>query len=566
MPVGSNMEPNLLLYATYYHSLGMNVAPIEGCAERDHSYKVPARNSQWRQYHNERQSDSYILSKDWKSASGLGLITGYNQYRAIDIDNLYYETWFCQVMGLDAHEEYDIAWRHKSRVFLKDCLKLLGLPEDYPWIVNSGSGVGFHIIFKADDIDGFESDNTPYSPNPEQVVRDVECGLLRNFACMELSWNFFLVLPPSKSEDGITYEFINGALPTKMPLKVSTDSINNLLNYFCGSLQTCPFEYNGKKVNLSYIAKKVNINDHSFNFSTCVPVDDDFNWLEDCTSDDAKNTLSVKYIIGEKYNRNKARNLLENNECALAKLNLASLIACGYFDGVYSDVENLLNDLPLIEGIDFAYIEYVKELAEQNCTKEPYYLFFDTETIGLPRNYKAPVTDSDNWPRLIQLSWIVTDTDGKSISEKNALIRPNGFKIPLDVSKLTGITTEKALNEGFDITEVLMEFLSDFEKVNTIVGHNIDFDLNIVRAEFYRLKIKENLEAKPSVCTMKSSTDFCKLPGYYGYRFPKLQVLYKKLFGEEFNNAHNAASDVAATRRCFFELLKRGIIITKNQI
>ncbi len=32
------------------------------------------------------------------------------------------------------------------------------------------------------------------------------------------------------------------------------------------------------------------------------------------------------------------------------------------------------------------------------------YLFFDTETTGLPRNWHAPASDLANWPRLIQLA------------------------------------------------------------------------------------------------------------------------------------------------------------------
>ncbi len=38
---------------------------------------------------------------------------------------------------------------------------------------------------------------------------------------------------------------------------------------------------------------------------------------------------------------------------------------------------------------------------------KPYYVFFDTETTGLPLNWKAPVTELENWPRLIQLAYIV---------------------------------------------------------------------------------------------------------------------------------------------------------------
>jgi len=565
------MEPNLLLYATYYHSLGMNVVPTKGSDDDWHSYKEPKDEEEWLQFEINEQSISNVLSHNWKEESGIGLVTGFNQYRALDIDSLFSSNdyWAYNVdAGCQLDSKYPYLHDLYAQKFIKKCLELLELPDDYPWVVKSGSGVGAHVIFISDDIEHFHKTNTGYSPNLKWVDIDANGLYVPNFQRIELSWKFFLVLPPSKTYDGETYKFWNGELPKSKPQKVTADAINNLFTFFCGSNKVIDCTYKKERhFKLVHTIKKI-CEELSYRSENLVPIDDDPAWLMACSSNDARNTLATKYVlgVGVKTDKLKVRQLLENNEDDKAKLNLASLIACGFLKGKQSDVVRLLDDLPIIEGIELSYIEHLKSLAEQNCTKEPHYLFFDTETTGLPRNYKAPVTDSDNWPRLIQLSWIITDIDGKSILERNVLIRPNGYKIPSDVSKLTGITTEKALNEGFDITEVLMEFLSDFEKVNTIVGHNIDFDLNIVRAEFYRLKIKENLEAKPSVCTMKSSTDFCKLPGYYGYRFPKLQVLYKKLFGEEFNNAHNAASDVAATRRCFFELLKRGIIITKNRV
>ena len=62
--------------------------------------------------------------------------------------------------------------------------------------------------------------------------------------------------------------------------------------------------------------------------------------------------------------------------------------------------------------------------------KVPYYLFFDTETTGVPKNYKAPITDLDNWPRLVQLGWILCDEQGSELQTGNDIIKPNGFIIP----------------------------------------------------------------------------------------------------------------------------------------
>ena len=55
-------------------------------------------------------------------------------------------------------------------------------------------------------------------------------------------------------------------------------------------------------------------------------------------------------------------------------------------------------------------------------------------------------------------------------------------------------------------------------------------------------------------------TDFCKIPGYFGYEWPKLQELYHKLFGCDFEDAYDAMADITATKKCFFEMRKRGLI------
>ena len=72
------------------------------------------------------------------------------------------------------------------------------------------------------------------------------------------------------------------------------------------------------------------------------------------------------------------------------------------------------------------------------------YLFFDTETTGIPKNYKAPVSDIKNWPRLVQIAWLVTDKSGNEVKSAEYIIKPNGFSIPDDAAKIHGITNELA--------------------------------------------------------------------------------------------------------------------------
>ncbi len=192
--------------------------------------------------------------------------------------------------------------------------------------------------------------------------------------------------------------------------------------------------------------------------------------------------------------------------------------------------------------------------------KSEYYLFFDTETTGLPRNYKAPSSDTNNWPRMVQLSWVLTDQNGHYIRGADYIIKPSGFTIPQDASRLHGITTTRAINEGEEIRNVLSAFKMDLKKATKIVGHNIDFDKKIVGAELIRLGERDIVDSLPTICTMKAGTDYCAIPGNYGYKYPTLQELHKALFGVGFEDAHNSSSDVAATEKCFWKMKEKGLI------
>ena len=188
------------------------------------------------------------------------------------------------------------------------------------------------------------------------------------------------------------------------------------------------------------------------------------------------------------------------------------------------------------------------------------YLFFDTETTGLPRNWKAPITDLANWPRMIQLAYQLSDGGGARISGGDFIIKPAGFTIPAEAARIHGITTERAEKEGKDLLAVLLEFQAAVGRADYLVAHNMGFDEKIVGAEFLRNNMPDSLPAKRKICTMQSATDYCALPGPYGNKWPKLSELHGKLFQKSFEEAHNAAADVAATMKCFWELKRLGVI------
>ncbi|MHC4458974.1 MAG: 3'-5' exonuclease, partial [Planctomycetota bacterium] len=107
------------------------------------------------------------------------------------------------------------------------------------------------------------------------------------------------------------------------------------------------------------------------------------------------------------------------------------------------------------------------------------YLFFDTETAGLPRNRKAPVSDLNNWPRLVQIAWLQYDKSGSQVKGSDYIIKPEGFTIPYNSTKIHGITTKKAMEEGVLLDVVLEEFSTVIDRSDYLVAHNMDFDEKI---------------------------------------------------------------------------------------
>lgn len=188
------------------------------------------------------------------------------------------------------------------------------------------------------------------------------------------------------------------------------------------------------------------------------------------------------------------------------------------------------------------------------------YLFFDTETTGLPKNWKAPVTNISNWPRLVQLAYLYYDKEGNKISGRDFIIRPDGFIIPPDATRIHGITNEQAVKEGQSIISVLQHFNSLIEDSSYLVAHNMSFDEKIVGAELLRNGMPNTIPGKNKICTMKQTTNFCAIPGNYGYKWPKLLELHHKLFNTGFEESHNAMADITATSKCFWELKRIGKI------
>ena len=157
---------------------------------------------------------------------------------------------------------------------------------------------------------------------------------------------------------------------------------------------------------------------------------------------------------------------------------------------------------------------------------------------------------------------------GNLIEHQDYLVKPDGFNIPFDAEKIHGISTELATAEGISLEEVAEKFQDALSKTKFIVGQNVDFDVNIMGAEFFRLGIENPLPKLPVLDTCTETTaQLCQIPGGRGGKFklPTLTELHEFLFNEPFAEAHNATADVEATTRCFLELVRRQIF-TKEEL
>ncbi len=191
-------------------------------------------------------------------------------------------------------------------------------------------------------------------------------------------------------------------------------------------------------------------------------------------------------------------------------------------------------------------------------------LVFDTETTGFI-NKKDPKLDAQ--PYIIQFAWILgklEDWKYTELERKEIIIKPP-ISIPYGASQvhhIYDIDVKDAPNMSNQIDEI-MTFLS---QADVIIGHNIEYDEDMIKLELKRLEKLHLYAPDQVICTMKTTVDFCALQ-WNGLRFkyPKLWELYKKLFGEYFVWAHDAMVDVEATLKCFLELEKQWVLTVDNK-
>jgi len=200
------------------------------------------------------------------------------------------------------------------------------------------------------------------------------------------------------------------------------------------------------------------------------------------------------------------------------------------------------------------------------------FFFFDTETNGLPRNYKAPPTQIENWPEIISMAWEVwtyLDNTWTFIRAESYLVQPpEGIIWNRDAEHVHGISYVKASSEGIRVKSLLEKVEKELLQATHVVAHNLAFDRSIILASMFRHLGTAKWTIAKNICTMIETIPICRIPSNSPYataidpyKWPRLQELHQFLFKKDWEGiAHEALSDVQCMRTCYRELIARGCL------
>ena len=178
------------------------------------------------------------------------------------------------------------------------------------------------------------------------------------------------------------------------------------------------------------------------------------------------------------------------------------------------------------------------------------FLAFDCETTGVPAHRRCGFKNLEAFSkcRLVSLAVVEYDEDHNECGTYHFVIRPDGFQV--EATEIHGITHECALEHGRDFEEVYEDIKMMFTEVPTIVGHNLEFDINCLSSEIWRRGLPlDFMNTINPVCTLRMCRDIF-------FEFRKLGQLYADLFGRELEGAHDALNDSRAAGQVYSRLIK----------
>ena len=189
---------------------------------------------------------------------------------------------------------------------------------------------------------------------------------------------------------------------------------------------------------------------------------------------------------------------------------------------------------------------------------------YDTETTGLPL-FRDP-SDDPCQPHLVDICILAFNADGALVDSFEAMIRPDGWVIPAEVTAIHGITNEMVMDLGIPESEALDGFMAIHDRAGLRVAHNINFDDRIMRIALSRYRGKEAADAFKATagyCTATHAKPICQLPPTEkmkatnfrnSFKTPTVAEALLHFTGEELIGGHRARPDTEACARVYFAM------------
>ncbi len=209
-------------HAQYYRELGLHLFMASNMTSlanvnQNNILKSPFVDMRVYDYRNRKYGE--LDSYPWDVGTGLGVFLGINDVIAIDVDGFY------------------------NPEFINEVLHFLNLERNYPWVVCSGSGNGFHILLRC--MGGLITTDicADKSVKLERLVDLPRFGAgetnayyphegCDQFRKMEFKWLGHLMLPPSLHVTGGEYKFL-GKRPHELPHYVDFDVLYSMKEHYC---------------------------------------------------------------------------------------------------------------------------------------------------------------------------------------------------------------------------------------------------------------------------------------------------------------------------------------------
>ena len=191
-----------------------------------------------------------------------------------------------------------------------------------------------------------------------------------------------------------------------------------------------------------------------------------------------------------------------------------------------------------------------------------YLLFIDTETSGLPANWRQPYARTQAWPHILQVAWVIYSAAGQHIKTESYYLKPAKYDISPASELIHGLTLQFLEQQGQGRHAVMQRLLNDLRQYEPlVVGHFMELDFHMLGVTFHRAGLPNGLLGLPTFCTMRLTDQFMRPAGR---RFLRLPELHNRLLGRPMLREHDALIDAQATADCFFELRRQGVITAET--